>query len=143
MRPIAKHLFLIFLILPLSLAAQPKNKNFYYMERVNVADLQGKKIIEFIEAQFVTTLKTKDGKEMSVDENHGYLITYRTVKGTDLGINGVLIDKNTGELVHHEIGTRDGLKFEKIRDNKIYLKSKKMRGNDRSYDIYLTCKLVE
>ena len=124
--------------------SQKDVRNFIYLDKINISDLQGRKIIELIETQIITTLKSKDGQEMPVDENNGYLVTYKTVKGMDLGINGILIeDRKTGELQFYEIGTKEGLKFEKIRNNMIYLKSKELGGAEKRYDMYLTCRLIE
>lgn len=140
----AKFLFLVFILLPSFLHAQKGEKNFIYMSNINHADMQGKKIVEFIRAEISTVVLTSDGLEVSRVENYGYLVAFKTTKGKNLGIRGVNIENNTtGELDHYPIGTKDGLKFEKIVNNSIYLKSPTISGGEKEYDIYMICRFID
>ena len=139
-----KFLFSVFILFPSLLFAQKGEKNFIYMSNITHADMQGKKIVEFIRAEIATVVLTSDGQEVSRVENYGYLVTFKTTKGKNLGIRGLNIEENkTGELSHYPIGTKGGLKFEKIANNKVYLKSPAISGGAKKYDIYFICSFID
>jgi len=114
------------------------------MSNITHADMQGKKIVEFIRAEITTLILNSDGQEVSRVENYGYMVTFKTTEGKNLGIRGLNIeDDKTGELSHYPIGTKDGLKFEKIVNNSVYLKSPTISGGAEEYDIYLICRFLD
>ena len=114
-----------------------------YLNQASREDLEGKKIIEFIKADISTVILTQDGIEISRMKDKGYLVTFKTTKGKDLGIRGLNIENSiTGKLTYYPIGTRDGLLLDKVTNTQIFLNGKSFKGGAKEYNIKIICSFL-